>query len=163
MVQEERFTGTETGTVTDVFLPMAMKTPRTMVLLTTSGSGRWFNLKPGVAPEPIHYLLRATFQNYPTGAGERALSASDQTAARPVLLREKLILEPARRRTLSELQRDYRRPLAALAVSVVALVLLIACANVASLMTAQATARAREMALRVSIGAGPGAWCNWLS
>ena len=67
-------------------------------------------------------------------------------------INQTLLLEPAAAGA-SELQQDYRRSLMALAVLVV-LVLLIACANVANLMTAQAAARAREMALRVSIGAG---------
>src|SRR5262249_17969678 len=62
------------------------------------------------------------------------------------------LLEPAAA-GISGTQQDYRRSLKTLGVLVV-LVLLIACANVANLMTAQAASRAREMALRVSIGAG---------
>jgi predicted permease len=146
-VVEGPFTGTETGTVTDLFVPMAMKDPRTLA----SANNFWLRtlvmLKPGVDPKPVYQRLNASYR---TGLEERVKAMP--VTLRALALAAQFLLEPASAGR-SNLQRDYRRPLAALGV-LVALVLMIACVNVANLMTAQAAARAKEMALRISIGAG---------
>jgi len=147
-VGPEGFTGTEPGTLTDIFIPTMMHpgaVRRDWTWMRTLA-----RMKPGVALEPLAAKLGAVSRAFET---DRAKAFTNMPKFElEAMLNQKLLMEPAAG-GISDLQSDYRRPLTALAVLVV-LVLLIACANVANLMTAQAAARAREMALRVSIGAG---------
>ncbi len=146
------FTGTETGTVTDIFLPLSMNSFATQDEITWHHA--FLMLKPGVNPatalEPIRQHLSAVSHAFDAGCSACFRGVPRSTIDR--LLDKKLVFTPAGA-GISDLQNEYRRLLGALGL-LVALVLLIACVNVSNMMTAQAAARAHEMALRISIGAG---------
>jgi predicted permease len=147
-VVQPGFTGTETGTVTDVFLPTAMHP--SVADVGSSWTRILVHLEPGASAASLRERLAPAF------VGFREEKSRGMRGVRPDLvqrfLSERMEIQPAPS-GVSGLQQEYRRPLLALGL-LVALVLGIACLNLAQLQAAHTTARHGELALRAAIGAG---------
>ena len=146
-VSEKSFTGTEPGTIIEIFVPSMMNP------YVQRSDATWHRtlavLKPGVPVEPLRARLDSISLAFERDRAKGFTNMSAQNIAN--YLHQTVFLAPAPS-GVSGMQSDNRQSLLVLA-AIVALVLLIACVNVANLMTAQAAARAHEMALRISIGA----------
>jgi len=152
-VAARRFTGIEVGTRTDLWLPTAVETM--IARPSQRQSGRMFlavmaRLKPGVTIEQATAEMRVLDR-------PRIEDMSRIFNNNPEWLKARLDVEPAGAGT-SILRESLSRPLLAL-MAMVAVLLLLACVNIASLLLARGAARAREMSLRVALGASR--WRLW--